>query len=68
MAKYRVKLGFLCTHAGVEYGEGKFLPDDLTTLELNVHLPCVEMVDDEIALSAKTLAIAVPKAEKAPTN
>ena len=69
MAKYRVKPGFACTHAGVEYVEGQFLPDDLTTLELNTHLPSVEIVDDDpIAVPSKALAIAAPKAEKAPTN
>ena len=64
MAKYRVKPGVTCTHAGVEYGEGQFLPDDLMTHELNVHLPFVEIFDDPIAVPAKPLAIASPKLDK----
>jgi hypothetical protein len=63
MAKYRVKPGFTCTHAGIEYAEGQFLPDDLTTLEINTHLPSVEIVDDE-PIAVKALAIAAREPEK----
>lgn len=58
---YRVAPGKLCYHKGVEYKPGDILPD-LTVDQLNVHLPCIELVELEL----ENCPVPVPVPEPAP--